>query len=88
MKILIFDDREKAVVFARRVHRFLTDHRPRYTAERWSRPNKSDNANRWAVKVPYDARRWTKKFIERVEDDGFIRIANKLHLNWRNIEEL
>lgn len=86
MKLVIFSERSKAILFSKRVHKFLSENRPRYSASEWSKPNKSDNAQRWAVKIPYDARRWTKKFIERIEEDGFIRIANKLPLNWRNNE--
>lgn len=90
MKLLIFDNRAKAILFANRVHVFLSENRPRYAenTERWSHPNKSDNAQRWMVKIPYDAKRWTKKFIERQDEDGFIRIANRLPDNWRNVTSI
>ena len=88
MKIVIFDTKIAAVKFSERIYTFLTNNRPRYSASEWCKPNKSDNAQRWCVKIPYDAMRWTKKFVERIEDDKFIRIANKLPDNWRNIEEI
>jgi len=86
MKIAIFDTKIAAVKFSERIHNFLTNNRARYNASEWCKPNKSDNAQRWAVKIPYDARRCTKKFVERMEDDKFIRIANRLPDNWSNEE--
>jgi hypothetical protein len=84
MKILIFDNALAARKFSERVHTFMSENRPRYNASEWSKPNKSDNAQRWMVKIPYDARRWAKKLVERIEDDKYIRIATRLPDNWRN----
>ncbi len=52
--IAIFNIEQDAIDYSDKIHTHLTANRPGYNATRWSAVNKSDDANEWAVKMPYD----------------------------------
>lgn len=52
--IALFNNESDAVDYSELVHAHLTANRPRYNATIWSDVNKADDANEWAVKIPYD----------------------------------
>jgi len=59
--IAIFYTEKDAVDFSEKIHKFLTENRPGYNAERWSELNKSDKEEKFAVKIPDDFQKWPKK---------------------------
>ncbi len=80
--IVVFYTEAEAVAFSKKIHIFLIENRKDYNAERWSNINKSDNEDKWYVKLPYDFKSLN------FEIDSKIEMIDKLPDNWKNnIEE-
>jgi len=58
--ITIFNSEQDALSFSNKIHQYLLDVRPGYSAEKWSDPEISSDGLTWMVKVPveYDDNRW------------------------------
>lgn len=77
MRIAIFKSEEAAKLFSERIHTFLTKHRPRYSATKWSDVNKHATRDLWAVKLPTDLAQWKDKInVSKIEDKYETRIKN------------
>lgn len=87
--IAIFNTEQIAVVFSNKIHIFLKTNRAGYNAEKWSETNKSDNEEKWAVKIHPDIDTLAKKFnldIPGNNEHQIIEFVDKLPENWYNME--
>jgi hypothetical protein len=81
--IALFNTEQESINFSNLIHEFLIRNRTGYLADKWSNLNKSDNENKWYVKLPNDI----DSYEEKIDLTG-IELIDKLPENWRNIEEL
>ena len=87
--LAIFNSEIEAVTFSNKIHAYLTKNRPKYNAERWSYPNKSDFEEKWLVKVPFDYKVWPVKLvIKEVVESVPIADAKVFLSTWKTIKEV
>lgn len=79
--IAIFNTEKESNELSEKIHNLLVKNRKKYNAVKWSDINKSDNAEKWMVKLPHNYKE-LKLNIEGLE------LIEKLPSNWRNTEKI
>lgn len=85
--IAIFNTEQRANVFSNKIHVFLKNNRAGYNAVKWSETNKSDNEEKWAVKIHPDIDVLKKKFnldLPGNNENQIVEFVERLPENWRN----
>lgn len=82
--IALFKTEIEAIIFSDKIHDFLIKNRKNYNTEKWSNINKSDNEEKWMVKIPYDFEMLKEKF----KIDVGIEKITKLPIDWKTIETI
>ena len=79
--IALFNTYGEAQLFSDKVHQFLLANRKNYTAEKWCIPDKSDNEEKWSVKIPSDFNK-----LKVTLDVTNVEKISKFPINWKNLK--
>jgi len=77
----IFNTLTEANTFSEKIHNHLLNNRKDYNAEKWCVPDKSDNEEKWSVKIPSDFDK-----LKITLDVTNIQKISKFPVNWKNAE--
>lgn len=77
----VFNTFSEAIIFSEKIHNFLIKNRKDYNAEKWCTPDKSDNEEKWSVKIPSDFDK-----LKVSLDVSNIEKISKFPVNWKNAE--
>lgn len=85
--IAIFNTAQRANAFSNKIDAFLRANRQGYNATNWSDENKSDNEEKWAVKVHPDIDDLDNKFnldLPGNNENQIVELVEELPSDWEN----